>query len=99
MSLCTEALSKVCTEFSAGIKRKSHFKEFHCDYMNHRRARVTGETAGLDVRKCIKGSQQQNDSSNAVSLPTHVRGPDKYQNFLQRYHQHPHEPLVEQEMR
>ncbi len=50
--------------FSAGIERKSHFKEFHCDYMNQRTACVTGETAGLDVRKCIKGSQRKNDSSN-----------------------------------
>ncbi len=58
--------------FSAGIERKSHFKEFHCDYMNQRRACVTGETAGLDVRKCIKGSQSKNDSSNTGSLPTHM---------------------------
>lgn len=58
--------------FSAGIERKSHFKEFHCDYMNQRRACVTGETAGLDVRKCIKGSQSKNDSSNTGSLPTHT---------------------------
>lgn len=40
--------------------------------MNHRRACVTGETAGLDVRKCIKGSQRKNDSSNIGSLPTHT---------------------------
>ncbi len=40
--------------------------------MNQRRACVTGETAGLDVRKCIKGSQSKNDSGNTGSLPTHT---------------------------
>lgn len=56
---------------SPGMERKSHFEECDCDNVNERRACVTEGTAGLDVRKSIKGSQRKNECSNTASLPTH----------------------------